>query len=298
VFWGHVMGKPAISPLLSLDPSEDDEPEDSTGTWRLIRDEFFDRIQTDEELLAVVERLAARLSTPYSELLRRLLGMDVDETEGRALFRHMLEHRRELSEALGRPVHVRVAALDLFASGRGQGAMHFVSRPIVVSPSLLERALEEARSDALTGLPQHGHFLGLLRHELRQRNRRRTVVVFLDLDGMKGVNDVHGHARGDEVLRALASTGRTVLRHGDVLARIGGDEFALMLVDVTREEASTVVGRLRDRFERSTAALGTSFSAGIAIATEKEAAEHLLERADAAMYRDKRERALSRKRTS
>jgi diguanylate cyclase (GGDEF)-like protein len=104
------------------------------------------------------------------------------------------------------------------------------------------------------------------------------------------VNDTHGHARGDDVLRALARAGRVALRHGDLLARVGGDEFAILLLDVTPEEAEAAVRRLRDRFEARTATLGVSFSAGIAISLPGESAEDLLARADAEMYRDKRER--------
>jgi diguanylate cyclase (GGDEF)-like protein len=160
----------------------------------------------------------------------------------------------------------------------------------MVAPDLLERALEEAGADAITSLPRGGHFMNLLQHELRQR-RRRVAVVFIDLDGFKLVNDEHGHARGDEVLRTMATAARSVLRRGDVLARIGGDEFALMLVDVPPNEARAAVERLRSQFEELTAPLKTSFSAGIAIADGESSADDLLDRADSAMYEEKRRRA-------
>jgi diguanylate cyclase (GGDEF)-like protein len=102
------------------------------------------------------------------------------------------------------------------------------SHPIIVTPSLLERAFEEATADGVTGLPQRAQFMSLLRHELRQRKRRNVCVAYVDLDHFKAVNDAHGHARGDEVLRALARSARGSLREGDVLARIGGDEFAVI----------------------------------------------------------------------
>ena len=133
--------------------------------------------------------------------------------------------------------------------------------------------------------------MSLLRHELRQRKRRNIAVVYLDLDRMKRVNDEHGHARGDEVLRLLARAARVTLRHGDVLARIGGDEFAIILLDASQAEADAAVRRLRARFEAKTAPLGVSFSAGIALAQENEGAEELLARADVGMYREKRARA-------
>lgn len=258
---------------------------EADAAWQLLRDDPFVRIRTDEELEALVAEAAERSATPFSDVLRRMLGMErLGEEEARSMFRRVVEHRRRISRALGRPVHVRVAALDLLTTQRDES-------PLVVTPSMLERALEEASADAVTGLPQRAHFLSLLRHELRQRRRRNVAVVFLDLDGFKRVNDTRGHAQGDEVLRTVGRVGRGVLRAGDVLARIGGDEFAVLLVDVSPAEAHAVVDRFRVQFEARTAALGTSFSAGIAVAQPGDTADELLARADAAMYRQKRTRS-------
>jgi diguanylate cyclase (GGDEF)-like protein len=207
------------------------------------------------------------------------------------MFSRVLEHRREMEKALGRALHVRVAALDLLMSRpqARRSARERDSRPIMVAAELLESALVEAGSDGVTGLPRGSHFLNLLQYELLQRSRR-VVVAYIDLDGFKLVNDEHGHARGDDVLRLMADAARLVLRRGDVLARIGGDEFGLMLVDASPEEAAAVVERLRARFEELTAELRTSFSAGIAVAGPGATAEELLARADRAMYEEKRRR--------
>jgi len=268
------------------EPANEHEHE---AAWQLIRDDLFDRASTDAELEDIVERFSSRSAKPYSELIQRMLGMEgMSETAARGYFRRIIEHRAAMSKALGRPVHVRVAALDLLTM---RSSTRQESRAILVSPALLERALEEAGSDAVTGLPQRAHFMSLLRHELRQRHRRSIAVVYLDLDRMKRVNDEHGHAAGDDVLRALARAARVTLRSGDTLARIGGDEFALLLLDASQVEAEAAVRRLRIRFEAKTAPLGVSFSAGIALAGEGEAAEDLLARADVAMYREKRERS-------
>jgi diguanylate cyclase (GGDEF)-like protein len=264
--------------------------ENREATWRLIRDDLFDRIRTESDLDALVARIATRSSAPYSEVVRGILGLnEIAEAEARELYKHLVEHWRRLSRSLGRVVHVRVAALDLVTMRPGSQA-----RPIVVTPSLLDKALEEASSDAVTGLPQRAHFMGVLRHELRQRKRRNVAVAYLDLDRFKVVNDTFGHARGDDVLRSLARAGQVALRHGDVLARVGGDEFAILLVDVSPEEAAAAVQRLRERFEADTSTLGVSFSAGVALAEPGDAADDLLSRADLAMYVDKRTRASER----
>jgi diguanylate cyclase (GGDEF)-like protein len=266
--------------------------ENDTEAWQLIHDDPFDRPNSDDEVERVVELIAARSATPYTEVLRRLVGVeDMTEAEARSFFQAVLEHRSEIATALGRPVHIRVAALDLLTTRPVKSGARHDSHPIIVTPSLLEKAFEVATADGVTGLPQRAQFMNLLRHELRQRKRRNVCVAYIDLDGFKRVNDEHGHARGDEVLQALAQSARGALREGDVLARIGGDEFAVLLLDASPGEADAALRRLRDRFEALTAPLGTSFSAGIAVAGTGEPAERVVMRADQAMYRQKRSRA-------
>ena len=264
---------------------------ESEAAWQLIRDDIFDRICDDAELERFLSERAATSSEPHADLIRLMVGMSLSETEACSLFDRVVEHRREMVSQLGRPVHVRVAALDLITmSGPTTRRNPRESRPIMVAPALLERALEEAGSDAVTGLPRGGYFMNLLLHEMRQR-RHPVTVVFIDLDGFKLVNDEHGHARGDEVLRMMATAAHSVLRRGDVLARLGGDEFALMLVDASPEESHAAVRRLRAHFEELTAPLATSFSAGIAIADASSTPDDLVARADHAMYEEKRLRA-------
>jgi diguanylate cyclase (GGDEF)-like protein len=267
----------------------------SSAAWQLIRDDVFDRLLDDDELTRMVADRAKVTVEPYADVLRLMLGMTLPEDEARSLFLRVVSHRHEMSRALGRPVHVRVAALDLLMLGAGLLRSPRESRPIMVAPELLERALEEAGSDGVTGLPRESHFLNLLQHELLQRGRR-LALVYIDLDGFKQVNDQHGHARGDEILRSMAEAARLVLRRGDVVARLGGDEFGLMLIDASPEEARSVVDRLRTRFEELTVELATSFSAGIAIAAPSSTAEGLVAEADRAMYQEKRERAVARAR--
>lgn len=266
------------------------QQDSSPRAWRLIRDEIIDGA-SEEELDALVDDLSRKSATPYADLVARLIGIgDLDESEASALFHRIVAHRRALSTVLGRTVHIGVAALDLL-SLRPARPMHRRSQPILVTPALIDRVVEEASADTLTGLPQRAQFLRLVRHELLQRKRRSVAVGFIDLDGFKEVNDVHGHARGDAVLRLLADAGRIALRQGDSIARIGGDEFVVLLLDVTIEEAQLAVLRLRERFEESVADLGTSFSFGVVVAHPRETAEDVLSRADGAMYFDKRRRA-------
>jgi diguanylate cyclase (GGDEF)-like protein len=266
---------------------------ESSATRQLIREDVFDRLLDDAELDRLVAERARTSVEPYADLLRLLLGMSLPEEEARLTFERVVEHRRELSSALGRPVHVRVAALDLLTS-RPESPATRASRPIMMAPAMLERALEEAGADGVTGLPRRPFFVDLLEHELLQR-ARRVVVGFVDLDGFKRVNDEHGHARGDEILRTMADAARIALRRGDVVARLGGDEFGLLLVDASADEAQAAIDRLRSTFEELTAPFGASFSAGLAIAEAGATAEELLRIADEAMYAEKRRRAIGRR---
>ena len=269
--------------------------QNDTEAWQLIHEDPFDQATSDERINRAVAAIIASSASsvaPYTDVLRRLVGVeDMNEAEAHAFFGRVVAHRHTLSTTLGRPVHIRVAALDLLTARPANSRGRRDSRPIIVTPSLLEKAFEVATADGVTGLPQRAHFMNLLRHELRQRKRRSVCVAFVDLDGFKRVNDVHGHARGDEVLRTLGEAAHETLRDGDVLARIGGDEFAILLVDASPAAAAAAVARLRTRFEELTAPLGTSFSAGIALAGMGEAPERIVMRADQAMYREKRLRA-------
>jgi diguanylate cyclase (GGDEF)-like protein len=126
-----------------------------------------------------------------------------------------------------------------------------------------------------------------------RRGANRPVVLFIDLDRFKRVNDEHGHAAGDEVLVVVAHRLRAAVRDGDVVARLGGDEFAI-LVDLGT--SSDVAVDLAERVGRLLAApipvaggwLEVGASIGVAVAAPDDEAEDVLARADAAMYRAKR----------
>lgn len=147
----------------------------------------------------------------------------------------------------------------------------------------------EAKSDPLTGLPNRRHFDLALQERLAQVavNPHSDVfsVAILDIDHFKPINDDHGHAVGDQVLQQLAKLLASQLRGRDFAARIGGEEFALLMPDTSLDEASSALERLRRAIEAYrwkpvpiTASLGvTGYLSG-------DTGESLMERADAALY--------------
>jgi diguanylate cyclase (GGDEF)-like protein len=110
------------------------------------------------------------------------------------------------------------------------------------------RLEHQARTDSLTGLYNHRTFHERLRQELRRASRTHesVAVLMLDIDDFKRVNDVYGHGTGDEVLRDLADTLRALVRAGDVVCRIGGEEFGVIVTSCRDESAHALARRLTD----------------------------------------------------
>jgi diguanylate cyclase (GGDEF)-like protein/PAS domain S-box-containing protein len=154
-----------------------------------------------------------------------------------------------------------------------------------------------ARYDSLTGLPNRSFFLDTLERTLSRAGRQRTrsALLFLDLDGFKSVNDALGHAAGDAVLQAMADRLRGGTRTSDLVARIGGDEFTVLVQNLTRADDAALVARgLLDRLARPCQAddheVTLSASAGISVYPDDGTdADTLLRNADLAMYRSKQE---------
>ena len=160
----------------------------------------------------------------------------------------------------------------------------------------LQKAEALSVTDDLTRLYNPRYLNLVLRREAKRASRsgRPLSVLFLDLDGFKRVNDSHGHMAGSRALVEAAAVIRGCARETDVVARFGGDEFALILPDTGREGAVSVAERIRDRLRafRFLAGEGLSMhlTASIGVATLPDvagSAEELLRGADQAMYRVK-----------
>jgi diguanylate cyclase (GGDEF)-like protein len=150
---------------------------------------------------------------------------------------------------------------------------------------------EAATTDQLTGLYNRRFAIDVLNREIARARREGSPlsVIMVDLDGLKEVNDRHGHVAGDHAIRQAAASLRAVLRAGDYAARIGGDEFVAVLPGCGPEMLAVVLARLQQAAQDTGAgAEGSTVSTGGAVLQDADGADSLLQRADVALYEAKR----------
>lgn len=144
----------------------------------------------------------------------------------------------------------------------------------------MDHLADEAQTDALTGLPNRRAWDAHLKRAVTEQEA--YAIAILDLDHFKQFNDTHGHPAGDRMLKETAAAWRDQIRAFDVLARIGGEEFGLLLPDCDAATARYITDRLRRRV-----AQGRTCSAGIAVREPSETSDAVIARADQALYQAK-----------
>src|SRR5438874_3341898 len=230
------------------------------------------------------------------DLFTRLLHPDDRE---RVLAAHV--HTHETHEPLsleyrliardGRVVHLRDEGVIVVDEHGKPLYLHGYLLDITREREAEQQLRQLALYDPLTGLANRAFFHERLRHAimLRREGGQATGLLYIDLDGFKGINDRWGHDLGDEVLHEIGRRIERSVRPGDTAARLGGDEFAVVLTEpLTADDAVGVAERLLDEIasplESRSGILETSASIGIAFGDDDET---LLREADIAMYRAK-----------
>lgn len=156
----------------------------------------------------------------------------------------------------------------------------------------LQHERELARTDSLTGATNARYFKELLGKEIERCSRygKPFTLAYLDLDNFKQVNDRHGHSVGDRVLGLTAELARRHLRAVDVIARVGGDEFAILMVETDTNAARHALARIQDelRAEMKSNGWPVSFSMGAVTCVDGScSADELIRQADELMYQVK-----------
>ncbi|MEK9953479.1 MAG: GGDEF domain-containing protein, partial [Curvibacter sp.] len=180
------------------------------------------------------------------------------------------------------------------ASGRHLGRVWFF-RDISMQKNHEAALIQLARHDPLTGAANRRYFFERCEQEFMRSSRYKTPlsVALIDLDHFKRINDDYGHSTGDEVLRVLSQRIRELLRESDLLARIGGEEFAILMPSTGLAGAALMAERLRMTVaEQASVIAGHTlylrFSAGVTqLKGKDQSIEDCLRRADEAMYRAK-----------
>ena len=174
-----------------------------------------------------------------------------------------------------------------------------VTRDVTERRALMSRLEYQARTDYLTGLANRRRFLELAEVELVRARRygNPLSLLMIDIDHFKGINDAHGHQVGDVVLRRLSDECRRLLREVDVVGRMGGEEFAILLPETGMEEGFRVAERIRKTISESGVRLSPeegllhfSVSVGVtALCSEIADIDALIKDADDALYAAKRQ---------
>jgi diguanylate cyclase (GGDEF)-like protein len=153
----------------------------------------------------------------------------------------------------------------------------------------LEAELQRAHLDGLTGAFRREMGRLALRNEIDRARRSdgKFVIAYIDVDGLKGVNDRNGHAAGDRVLRMLVATMRANLRSYDPIVRFGGDEFVCGIASIDPSEVQHRIGVIDQSMRHTT---GVGITAGLAELTPSESLDDLTARADAALIAAKQDR--------
>ena len=301
---------PLRGPLARLDRAR----EELAKAW-IVR--VIGRASLDEIKDLPTDRIAADLPDLISDVLRAASGdrdpfdMSAEAHERAARLSELRETREPAAGDLSRDVaaiqSVILEALTRDADELGAEQVAHLAGRIAESVAAVQAAAVEtlvsrrsreleslANSDPLTGLSNLRHLQAELKHSLAiaKRYEHPFGLLMLDVDGLKRVNDAHGHAAGDRVLVQVALAVRRSIRTVDTPARIGGDEFCVLAPDQTATAATGLAERLAEAVTSETAGAagddGVGISIGVVSCPEHgDEADSLLESADQAMYRAK-----------
>ncbi len=180
-------------------------------------------------------------------------------------------------------------------------AILFTARFFAGKEQLLRELEEISLEDPLTGLKNRRGFMTLCAQQMQvaRRWKKPAILLFIDVDLLKEINDSYGHGEGDEVLRTVARIIGDSFRHADVTARVGGDEFAVFCLESESRHAPALIGQLQRTVERENARSARPYEISLSVGAAQydpegdETLKELMRRADADMYGKKRSRGAS-----
>jgi two-component system, cell cycle response regulator len=279
--------------------------EDNPGDVRLIQ-EMLAESNENGFLVEPVNQLSAGLERlTESGIQVVLLDLSLPDSQGLDTFTQVHAYAPDI------PVII-LTGLDDETLGQiavREGAQDYLVKIQITSPILaraIRFAIERQRLvvelhtkslvDPLTNLYNRRAFFALADRQIRiaDRNQRGLLTLFIDVDNFKRINDSLGHQVGDKVLQDVANVLRDTFRHSDILARMGGDEFAILAIELDKKDSTAVTRRLRQNLKNRMGQLPglSQLSVSIGLArydpTQPCSVDELLGQADARMYAEKR----------
>jgi diguanylate cyclase (GGDEF)-like protein len=287
--------------------------EDNPGDARLVREMLHEDDASEFTLsqVSLVRDAVERLTGGPDEVDAILLDLSLPDESG-------LDTLRRVLACAGRAgVVVMTGAGDeeMGIAAMQEGAQDYLVKGQVDSRAL-KRALRFAikrqsmrlelqdltHKDDLTGLHNRRGFMVLADQHLKvaRRNRTPCLLMFMDLDGLKTINDTHGHSEGNRAIVEAAEVLRDVFRQSDIVARLGGDEFAALALNATDGSEERMRNRLAEALERINGRPDRPYRLGFSVGMLRcdpeviGSLDELLAKADASMYEEKRHKKEAR----
>ncbi len=238
------------------------------------------------------ELLEANRSTEFLSCVGKRSSLGGSSSEARQIEQVELEWKRKD----GRTLKAQLSGRGVYDDFGNFAGHEIIAVDVTEQRTLEDHLRHQASSDSLTGLANHRRLFEVLHAEIcrSKRTSREFSVVLLDLDGLKTINDQFGHLAGDRALCRLGQIVRDCCRSIDTAARHGGDEFALVLPETAKADATLVAQRICELLAREAEEPGLSVSVGIAShPKDADTIAALLCAADKALYamKDRRPRA-------